>query len=56
MSYFALYIDASGIHMPTYENRLHGKDRGTAVRRWHMKTGYRKERRMALRGTRVWGE
>jgi hypothetical protein len=24
MSYFAPYIDASGIHMPTYEDRLLG--------------------------------
>ena len=26
MSYFTPYIDASGIHMPTYEDRLHGQD------------------------------
>ena len=28
MSYFAPYIDASGIHMPTYEDRLLGKEEG----------------------------
>ena len=28
MSYFSPYIDASGIHMPTYEDRLQGIDGG----------------------------